>query len=87
MVPPGELVPHQLFVAVIVLLIFSRLLPVPPAVFPTNRLKLIVSGPPPLPLPDAIPPPLPVAVFPVMVTFVSVTVSGEAGFIKMPPPL
>ena len=62
-------VPHQfcpllgfaLVVAVTGLPAFSRLLPETAAVFPANRLKPMMSGPPVLlGFPEEIPPPLPV---------------------------
>src|SRR5438270_11804480 len=69
------LVPHQSSVALTVVPPFLRLLPTPVAEFPARRLNVIVRGPaagkaPALPL--EIPPPLPVAVLPVMVTWVRV---------------
>src|SRR5712691_1405104 len=87
-------VPHQLLVPAIVLLTFSRLLPVVPAVFPANRLKLMVSGPPPVAVPDMMPPPRPFgALLPLIVTLVRVTESVHAPgqplaetFMKIPPP-
>src|SRR6266481_2965722 len=69
------LVPHQLLVAVTVVLLLFRLLPPPPVVFPARRLKLMVSGPAEgkaLAFPVEMPPPLPVAEFPVMVTWLRV---------------
>src|SRR5882672_567130 len=86
MVLAGVFVPHQLFVAVIAVLTFSRLFPVPVAVLPARRLKLMVEGPPPVRLPVKIPPPLPVAVLPVMVTFDSDIESGLIELKKIPPP-
>src|ERR1041385_657848 len=82
----GVLVPHQLFVTVTVPLMLLRLLPAV-AVFPVRRLKFIVRVPKPvLRFPTEIPPPLPVAVFPVMLILLSVTESGFAVFKKSPPP-
>src|SRR5882724_10039117 len=66
----GVLVAHQLLVAVTVLPKLLRLLPVGAVLF-ASRLKLMVSGPLRLKLPDAMPPPVPVAELPVMVTLVS----------------
>src|SRR5258708_21755346 len=87
-------VPHQLLVAAMVLLMFSRLLPETPAVLPASRLKLMVKFPPPDTVPEEMPPPRPFeALLPVMVTLVSVTESVHApgqplaeGFMKIPPP-
>src|SRR5262249_22948419 len=80
-VDPAALVPHQLLVAVTVVPWLRRLLPFPPAVLPASRLKLMVMGPavgnvPPDPV--KIPPPSPVALFPVIVTLVNVAESGFA---------
>src|SRR5215472_11245260 len=76
------LVPHQLFVAVTVVPWLLRLLPLPLVVFPARRLKLMVSGPSagnaPL-APVEMPPPLPLALLPVIVTLVSVAVSVLGG--------
>ncbi len=73
MVVPGSVfVAHQLLVTVSGLPRFSRLGPVPTAVFAVNRLKLMVSGPAMLKAPAAMPPPLPVEELPVIVTLVSV---------------
>src|SRR6478609_1715714 len=74
-------VPHQSSVALTVVPPFLRLLPTPVAEFPARRLKVRVSGPaagktPALPVEIA--PPLPVAVFPVMVTWVSVVWKVQA---------
>src|SRR5215469_16453076 len=86
MVPLALLVPHQLLVAVSVLPRFSRLLPVVAAVFPVSRLKLMVTGPAPI-APVAIPPPAPVDVLPVMVTFDRLAESaGTAGLMNNPAP-
>src|SRR5258708_3834040 len=85
MVLLAAFVPHQLLVAVVVLPRFSRLLPVP-AVFPAKRLNWMVTGPAPI-APVAIPPPVPVDVLPVMVTFDSVAErAGTEGLTKSPPP-
>src|SRR5882724_11260027 len=62
------------------------MLAAPDAVFPAKRLKLMVSGPAPLLLPDAMPPPLPVAVFPAMVTLLNVAESGDEVLRYTPPP-
>src|SRR5262250_1159753 len=87
MVPLGEFVPHQLLVAVTALPRFSRLLPVPLAVFPDKRQRLRVTGPAPI-APVAMPPPVPVDWLLVMVTLLSVTeLPLLGGFIKSPPPL
>src|ERR1044071_10410498 len=86
MVLLAAFVPHQLFVAVVVLPRFSRLLPDFVAVFPANRLKLIVTAPAPI-APVATPPPVPVDELPVIVTLESVCVrEGIAGFRNNPPP-
>src|SRR5258708_8720915 len=86
MVLLAAFVPHQLFVAVVALPRFWRLLPVP-AVFPAKRLNWMVTGPAPI-APVAIPPPVPVDVLPVMVTFDSVAErAGTAGMTQSPPPL
>src|SRR5258708_17235718 len=86
MVLLAAFVPHQLFVAVVALPRFSRLLPVPTAVFPAKRLNWMVTGPAPM-APVAIPPPVPVDVLPVMVTFDSVAErAGTAGLAKRPAP-
>src|SRR5258707_14904348 len=72
----AALVPHQSSVALMVVPPFLRLLPTPVAELPARRLKVMVSGPAALgkvpALPLEIPPPLPVAVLPVMVTWVRV---------------
>src|SRR5882724_373528 len=62
------------------------MLPPPAAVFPAKRLKLIVTGPAPLLFPEAMPPPFPVAVLPVIVTLVSVVESGDEVLRYTPPP-
>src|ERR1700739_861364 len=60
----GVLVPHQLAVALTVVLSLSRLLLPAAPVFPAMRLKWIVTGPAPgLSFPMELPPPLPVATF------------------------
>src|SRR5438270_2252376 len=80
-------VPHQLLVAVVALPRFSRLLPEFVAVLPAKRLNWMVTGPAPM-APVATPPPVPVDVLPVMVTFDSVAErAGTAGLTKSPPPL
>src|SRR5579884_3274863 len=79
MVFVGVFVPHQLFVAVTVVSSLSRLFATV-AVFPARRLKCMVMGPAPESFPVAMPPPLPVAELPVIVTLVSVVESGDAGF-------
>src|SRR5215470_12363779 len=76
-------VPHQSFVAVIDVPLLRMFAPLPVAVLPASRLKLMVSGPavgavPPLTSPLEMPPPLPVALFPVIVTLVNVTESVHA---------
>src|SRR5215470_11124894 len=84
MVLEAALVPHQLLVALTSApgLVVKRLLPPAVAEFPAKRLKLITKWlpvallstlmPPP---PPGLAPPLPVALFPVIVTLVSVVVS------------
>src|SRR6266571_4913510 len=87
MVLLAAFVPHQLLVAVNALPRFSRLLPVPVAVFPARRLNWMVTGPAPM-APVAIPAPVPVDVLPVMVTFDRVAErAGTAGLTRSPPPL
>src|SRR6266852_5957 len=86
MVLDAALVPHQLLVAVTAPpgFVVWRLLPPKVAVLPASRLKLITKElplallstlmPPP---PPGLRPPVPVALFPVMVTLESVVVSPE----------
>src|SRR5262245_45622643 len=90
-------VPHQLLVAVTTVPLLLRLLPDPEVVLPARRLKLMVRGPAagaaPL-LPVEMPPPLPVALLPVIATLVKVaeqvSVAGQLAGAKVliysPPP-
>ena len=88
----GVLLPHQLSVTEIVALLLLRFFPTG-AVFPARRLKVMVTLPAPVALPMAIPPPLPVVVFPVMVTLFSVVTSEQVAgqpfvpvLVQSPPP-
>ena len=71
----GEFVPHQLLVAVMVVWLLFRFAPPVVALLLAMRLKLMVSAPAPLLLPEAMPPPFPLVELPVIVTFVSVVES------------
>ena|SRR5579871_640964 len=68
-VADGEFVPHQLSVAFTVELVLNRFAP-EAAVLLAIRLKLMVRLPAPLVLPVRIPPPLPAAELPAIVTLV-----------------
>src|SRR5215470_9045412 len=82
MVLEAAFVPHQLLVTGAAVPLLLRLLPLPPlVVLPASRLKFIVSEPlegEALLLPLEMPPPLPVALFPVICTFISVILSVQA---------
>src|SRR5215467_5933369 len=88
MVPDGVFVPHQLFVAVIVVWSLFRFLPTPEDknVFPARRLNEMVVPPPPELLPAAIPAPETWALLLVTVILLSPTVSGDATPMRIPPP-
>src|SRR6185437_13004514 len=92
MVFAGVLVPHQLSAAETPALLLLRFFPTG-AEFPARRLKVIVTLPAPVALPMAIPPPLPVVAFPVIVTLSSVVTSVQAPgqpfdpvLVQSPPP-
>src|SRR5258708_37698386 len=70
MVLAAALVPHQLSVAVTGLPRLFRFFPVGAVLF-ASRLNCTESGPLMLRFPDAMPPPVPVAVVPVIVTLAS----------------
>lgn len=74
-VAAGVFVPHQLFVTVAVVWLLFRLLALA-AELPATRLKLIEKACARLGSPESMPPPLPVAVFPVMVALEIVITSG-----------
>src|SRR5262249_16936644 len=93
--PPASVPPH-LFFAVTTVPWLWRLLPAA-AVFAARRLKLIVRGPAEgaaLPFPVEMPPPLPVALLPVIATLVKVAeqvsvagqLTGAKVLIYSPPP-
>src|SRR5262249_50308626 len=82
MVLAAASVPHQLFVAVTTVPLLLRLLPDAEVVLPARRLKLMVRGPaegaaPAFPV--EMPPPLPVALLPVIATLVRVAEQVSAG--------
>src|SRR5262249_14603770 len=90
-------VPHQLFVAVTTVPLLLRLLPDAEVVLPARRLKLMVRGPAEGAarlFPVEMPPPLPVALLPVMATLVKVAeqvcpagqLAGGKVSIYSPPP-
>src|SRR6478735_5762636 len=74
-VAAGVFVPHQLFVTVAVVWLLFRLVAVA-AVLPARRLKLMEKACARVGSPESMPPPAPVAVFPVMAALEIVITSG-----------
>src|ERR1051326_5595755 len=81
----GVFTPHQLFVTVAVEWLLFRLLALA-AVLPARRLKLMEKACARVGSPESMPPPAPVAVFPVMVALEIVITSGLTAWQWIPPP-